>query len=121
MDFLRLSFTLQLQLAHIVLEAFDLEPQLIVFALEYSPHIALLLDIFRVLDDELILIDLELIPFSPQLNGLLLSLTKAPLGIVQVSSQLTTLIFVLVGIFDTQLQGLVIRDKLLQFLLMPPP
>lgn len=46
---------------------------------------------------------------------------KAPLGIVKVSSQLTTLIFVLVRVFDAQLQGLIVVDKLLQFFLVTPP
>jgi hypothetical protein len=51
LNLLSLPFALKLKLAQIVLEAFDLESQLVILSLEDPSHVSLLFDILGVLDD----------------------------------------------------------------------
>lgn len=88
LDFVGLSLTFELKLAEVVLKALYLEPELIVFRLVDSPVIPLLFNIFGVLNEQFVLLNLERIPLFPEVESFLLCLAVSPLDIIQVSSEL---------------------------------
>jgi len=82
LDFVGLSLTLELYLAEVVLKALNLEPELIVFRLVYSPVISLLFDILGVLNQQFVLLDLEGISLFSEVESFLLCLAISPLNII---------------------------------------
>jgi hypothetical protein len=50
----------------------------------------------------------------------LLSFAKPSLEVVNVSSELPLLLSVLAGVFNSELQSVVISHQLMEFILMPP-
>jgi hypothetical protein len=88
LDFVGLSLTFELKLAEVVLKALNLEPELIIFRLVDSPVIPLLFNIFGILDEQFVLLNLERIPLFPEVESFLLCLAVSPLDIIQVSSEL---------------------------------
>ena len=77
-----LSLTLELYLAEVVLKALNLEPELIVFRLVYSPVISLLFNILGVLNQQFVLLDLEGISLFSEVESFLLCLAISPLNII---------------------------------------
>ena len=77
-----LSLTLELYLAEVVLKALNLEPELIVFRLVYSPVISLLFNILGVLNQQFVLLDLERISLLSEVESFLLCLAISPLNII---------------------------------------
>ena len=117
---MRLPLALELYFAEIVLEALDLKPQLVVLSLEHSSQIPFFLHVLGIFDKQFILVNLELVPLLPELDCLLLGLTEPPLDVVDVSAELPALVSVFGGVLDAELQGVVVRDELLQLLVVPP-
>jgi len=77
-----LSLTLELYLAEVVLKALNLELELIVFRLVYSPVISLLFNILGVLNQQFVLLDLEGISLFSEVESFLLCLAISPLNII---------------------------------------
>ena len=95
-----------------------MELELVVLSLKDPTLVPLLLNILSIFDKQFIFVNLELIALFSEVDGFLLGLAETPLHIIEVTSQLSVRIAVLRAIFDAQLQGMIVLDKLLDLLLM---
>jgi len=118
---LRFPLAFQLDLAQVILEAFDLESELVIFSLKNSPMVSLLLNILGVLDQKLVLVNLELISLLPEVERLLLRLTQPSLEVINISPQLPLLLSVLTSVLNTHLQLVVISHDIINLFGMASP
>jgi hypothetical protein len=115
-----LALALELDLAEVILKALFLEFELVILGLDHTSLVPLLLNVFGILDQEFILVDLELISLLSKVKTLLLRFTEPSLKVVNIAPQLPLLLPVFAWIFDSQLKGVVIGHELLKLRLVPP-
>ena len=60
-----------------------------------------------------------MVALLPHINSFLLGLAQPALRVIQVSAKLSASVAIFSAVLDAQLEGMVVRYKLLDFLLMP--
>lgn len=81
--------------------------------------VPLFLDVLRVLDNELVLLNLKLVSFLSKVECFLLGITQPSFAVIEVPPHGPDDFSFLGGVLNPELQCMVVRDQLADLLLVP--